>query len=117
EFFQAEGPVQWAWPPELIDVAHLVRNIDPTLGADLLGDDVHREDRGQVGRTDGLHRAGVERRIERSGQIGGNVIPLAGQLTLTQDDTRISHQVTPPSTTAGPAGSGPGARTIPMVTS
>src|SRR5262249_19105369 len=39
---QAKGAMQRRRPPELVDVAHLVRDVDPAVGAHFLLDDLYR---------------------------------------------------------------------------
>ena len=77
KLLQPMRAMERARPPEFIGIAYFVRNVDPALGADFLGDDIHREDRGKISGTDRLHRSRMERRVERAWQIGGNVIPLS----------------------------------------
>ena len=49
-------------PPQPVDLAHGLRDLDLRLGRHLLADELHREDRREVVRPGGLHRARVERR-------------------------------------------------------
>ena len=78
------GAVERSRPPEPVDVAHLVRDRDPALLRDLLLDDLHREERSEISRTDRLERAGMKRRRQRRGEIGGDVVPVLGQIVFGQ---------------------------------
>ncbi len=51
-----------------------------------LADQFHREDRGEVIRADWLVSGGMERGIERRGQVCLNIIPLLGYLLLIKED-------------------------------
>src|SRR5581483_7394037 len=77
--------------PQAIDVAHLFGNFDPPLLGDLLLDQLHREQRGEVVRPDRLAGAGVQHRGRRGGQVGDQVVPVGGDLLLGQQDFRLFH--------------------------
>src|SRR5579872_14782 len=53
---QSVRPVHRRRTPELVDVADLVRYVDPALPANLLKDEIHREKRGEIRRANRLHR-------------------------------------------------------------
>ena len=57
-----------------------------TVGGHFLPDQFHREDRFQVVRADRLVRGGMERRIERGGQICLDIIPFLWHLLLIEED-------------------------------
>ncbi len=75
EGFEAAGPHEGRRPPHAEDVEDLARDVDPRLGGDLLADEGHREQGGQVVGADGLAGAGVERGLQRRGDVGGDVEP------------------------------------------
>ena len=80
------GPVQRGGPPQPVDVLHLLRDVDVLLGAHLLRDEVHREDRGEVVRADRLPGARVQRRRGRSRQVVEDVVPARRHLVLVEQD-------------------------------
>src|SRR4051794_41896442 len=71
---EAPRPEERRGPPEAVDVAHLLGDLDVRVGRDLLLDQRHREDRGQVLRPDRLARG----RAERRGGGGGGAVRGAG---------------------------------------
>ena len=85
---EAMGPVQRARPVEAVGVADGIGNLDLALGADLLADERHREERRQVGRPDRLARARVEHRRRRHRQVGGDVVPGPRDLLLVEHELR-----------------------------
>jgi hypothetical protein len=54
-------------PPDEKFLHHLLRNIDPPLCADLLFNQIHWENRGEILRTYRLSRAGIEGWLEGCG--------------------------------------------------
>ena len=42
------GAIEGRWAPHLEDIQDLVGDVDPSLGADLLHDEIHREQRSEV---------------------------------------------------------------------
>ena len=86
--------------PQCINVAHLVGNLDIPLGADLLLDQLHREQWGQVRRTKRLLGAGMQRRRQLHscrGQIGVDVVPVGRYVLFGKHDFRqFSHDTLPP---------------------
>ena len=85
---EAVGPVQRRGPPQLVDLAHRLGDLDLGLGRDLLRDQRHREDRRQVVRPGRLHRPRVERRERVAGQVGDQVDPVRGDAVLGQRELR-----------------------------
>ena len=84
--FQTVRTDQRRRPPQLEDLAHRLGDRDLTLGGHLLHDQFHREQRRQVVRTDRLHRARVQHRRRRHGQVGGDVVPVLGHLALVEQE-------------------------------
>ena len=72
---------------------HLLGNIDPPLCADLLFNQIHWEDRGEILRTDRLSRPGMERRLERCGQVCLNIVPLLGNLIFPKKNLVLLHSL------------------------
>ena len=87
---EAMGAIQRARPVEPIGVADRVRDLDLALGADLLADERHREQRRQVVRADRLVGARVERRRRRDGQVGRDVVPGPRDPRLIEDELRLA---------------------------
>ena len=83
---QPARAVQRGGPPQPVDVEHLGGDVDVGVGGHLLADQLHREQRRQVFRPHRLHRPRVQRRWRRRGQVGHDVVPLAGDLGLIQCD-------------------------------
>ena len=88
---QAMGPVEGRRPPEPVDVPHGLGDVDPPLLAHLLLDDLHREQRSEILRADGLERARVDHRRERRGQVRLDVVPAARQVLLVQQELGLGH--------------------------
>ncbi len=86
-------PVQRRRPPQPVDVEHLAGDVDVALRRDLLEDEVHREQRGEVVGAGRLQRAGVQGRRRRARQVGDDVVPLRRHLGLVQHDLgpRLGH--------------------------
>src|SRR5437867_2542074 len=57
---QAPRAIERGGPPQPQDVAHLVGDLDPALAADLLLDQLHREQRREIGGADRLLGARME---------------------------------------------------------
>ena len=79
---QAPRAVEGRRAPQLVDLAHLVGNLDLGLGGDLLLDQPHGEDRRQVLRPERLLGARVERGVGRRAEVGEQVHPMRGDLGL-----------------------------------
>jgi hypothetical protein len=90
---EAVCPVKRSRAPQLVDLAHLVRNLDLGLGRNLLLDQAHREDRGEVVRTGGLERVGSQRRRRRTWKIGHQVDPMRWDLSLAEQDLRLARHL------------------------
>src|SRR5438067_1070108 len=82
--------------PEAVDIADLVRDLDPRLPGDFLQDERHREERRQVGRSDRLAGARVQDRGRRPRQVRHDVVPVSRDLALVEQDlgrrVRSGHQ-------------------------
>jgi hypothetical protein len=92
ELLEAAGAVQRGAAPLAVDVADRLRNLNPAVGGDLLLDDGHREDGGEVLRADRLHRAGVDHRRERHGQVGRDVVPRGRDLGFGEQVFDVVHE-------------------------
>ena len=90
---QSMSPVQRRGPPLIQYLQYLLRDIDPSILTDLLLDQVHRKNRSQhVGRDRVAVRP--QRRLQRSWQIGCEIIPLPGDIFFIQKDLGL-HCSTP----------------------
>ena len=76
---EAAGPHQGSRTPEPEDVEHLTGDVDPRVGRDLLEDQRHREEGGQVLRARGLAGAGVQRRLDGLRKARHDIEPGFGQ--------------------------------------
>ncbi len=81
---QPVGAEERGRPPQLVDVAHRLRNLNVPLGADLLHDQRHREEHAQEVGRHRLQRAGMQHRLRRHGHIGVDVVPCLWQLAFVQ---------------------------------
>ena len=72
-------------PPHPVDVADRLRNVDVTLGRDLLHDQFHREQRLEVGGADRLLGAGMQDGRQRLGKIGRQIVPSLRNMVFVQD--------------------------------
>ena len=85
---QAARPEQRARPPQPVDVEHAAGDVDVALAGDLLLDQRHREQRGEVVGPDRLVGARVQRRRRRRRQVGDHVVPTGRELRLVEQDLR-----------------------------
>ena len=90
---QAQRAVQRRWPPHAQHVPHGLWYGDFTLGGNLLFDQAHGEKRRQIVRPDRLHRAGVQHRWRRLGQISLDVVPGARHLVFVEQVFNGSHAI------------------------
>src|SRR5206468_7382583 len=72
--------------PELEDVAHLVGDLDPARLADLLLDQLHREERGEILRADRLAGARVQHGRRGRLEVGLDVVPLRRNVLLVEEE-------------------------------
>src|SRR5206468_1038600 len=79
------GAVERRRPPQTIDVADLVGDRDPALLADLLLDEFHGEQRGEVLRPDRLLGPGMDDGRRRRLEVGLNVVPLRRNVLLVEN--------------------------------
>jgi hypothetical protein len=77
-------------PPQLVDLAHLVGDLDLRLARDLLLDQAHREDRGEVLGPDRLLGGGMKRWRGLPGQVGQQIDPVCRDFGLGQQDFVVS---------------------------
>ena len=92
-FLQTQRSVQRRWPPHAQHVPHGLWYGDFTLGGNLLFDQAHGEKRRQIVRPDRLHRAGVQHRWRRLGQISLDVVPGARHLVFVEQVFNGSHAI------------------------
>ena len=85
--FQSHRAQQRRGPPQRINVAHRFGDFDPRRGADFLLDEVSRENRLQRFRRHRLFGARMQRRRQRFGKIGVEVIPCGRNVRLHQIET------------------------------
>src|SRR5882724_436647 len=88
-FLQAPRAEQGCRPPQFIDFAYFVGDVDVTILADLLHDERHGEQRGEVGGANRLMCAGMQYRWQRTGEISLNVVPVTRNLGLRQVKTYL----------------------------
>ncbi len=89
---EAAGAEERARAPEAEDVDDLLGDVDVPLGRHLLPDQLHREDRREVAGRRRFARLRVERRVERGGQVGLDIVPPAGHLLLVEVDLGLHDQ-------------------------
>jgi hypothetical protein len=87
-FLQPPRAVERRGAPQAVDVAHLVGDLDPALLADLLLDQFHGEQRGEVRRADRLLGAGMQHRRRRRLEVGLDVVPLGRDVLLVERELR-----------------------------
>src|SRR3990170_709304 len=73
-------------PPQAVEGAHGLGDLDPALLADLLLDQLHREQRRQVLGPDRLAGAGVQRRRQGGLEVGLDVVPLRRDVLLVEQE-------------------------------
>ena len=83
--FETASTVERRRPPLAIDRAHLLRDRDEPVRRDLLQDDLHREERREVVRSDRLSGTRMEHGRRRCREIGGDVVPGLRQPVLVED--------------------------------
>ena len=83
ESFEVNSPSQRCRAPPVEDIEDFLGDINPAFSADFLLDEVHREDGGQHFGADGF-AVRAERRQQRGGQVGGEVVPFAGYVFFFQ---------------------------------
>ena len=76
-------------PVQLVGLADGIRDLDLAVGADLLEDQRHREQRLEVRGPEGLAGARVERRRERDREVGRDVVP------GPRDPVLVEHELGP----------------------
>ena len=109
DLLQPPCPVERAGAVEAIRLANRVRDLHLPVAADLLGDDRHREQRGQVGGPQGLHGSRVEGRRGRDGKVGHDVVPGPRDPVLVQHELRpVVRHVGPPGQRLGFGSCAPG---------
>ena len=94
---EAPGPVEGRGAPLPVDVAHRPGNLDLALGGDLLEDQLHREERRQVVRADGLLRPRMQHRRQGLRQVGRDVVPGLRDASFVEDvlDGVVHDQLSP----------------------
>ncbi len=83
---QTVGAEQRRRPPQPVHVEHAAGDVDVAVLRDLLHDERHREQRRKVVGPDRLHRARVQRRRRRRGEVRNDVVPLRRDLIFAQQD-------------------------------
>ena len=91
--FEAPGPHERRRPPQAEDVEHLSGDVDPGLGGDLLADQRHREERGQVVGADRLAGRRVQRGSSGAGRCGATLNHASGTRSLGSSSARESLRV------------------------
>src|SRR5207244_11780337 len=77
-------------PPQPIDVADLVGDLDPPLLAHLLLDELHREEWGEVLGPDRLAGPRMEGRRQRGLDVGLDAVPIGRNVLLAGDELRLA---------------------------
>ena len=86
---EAVRPVERAGPVQPVRVADRLGDLDLALGRHFLADEGHREERGQVVRSDRAERAGMQVRSRRDRQVGRDVVPGARDPRFVEDELRL----------------------------
>ena len=86
---QRRRPVERAGAVDPVRLTNLLRDLDQRIGAHLLPDQLHREERRQGLRPDRLTRPGVERWRQRLGQVGRDVDVVRRQVCLGQHEATL----------------------------
>ena len=82
-------------PPERVNVADLVGDRDPAVGAHFLFDEVFRENRQQGFRRYRLFGARMQRRRQRFRKVRQQIIPLFGNVSLGQREVGLRAHIMP----------------------
>ena len=95
---KAAGTVERRWAPELVDLAHLLRDVDLRLLRDLLHDQLFGEDAKEIFRPCGLLSGWVQRRQRFTGQVGSDVDPVGRDLVFCEQVLRcvVGHRSSSP---------------------
>ena len=101
---QPHRAAQRARPPQGIDLAHLVGNLDPALGGHLLLQHRAGEDCQHLLRADRL-AIRSEGRCRRVLQVGGDVVPVSRDFVLVENDAGLAHGFLPEDFDMGAYGS------------
>mmetsp|Transcript_65118 Transcript_65118/g.115890 ORF Transcript_65118/g.115890 Transcript_65118/m.115890 type:complete len:324 (+) Transcript_65118:601-1572(+) len=80
QLLQSPGAEERRGPPAPVNLKDRLGNVNVALSADLLQNQVHGKQRGQIRGADGLVCAGVQWWGWRRGQVGDDVVPLCGHL-------------------------------------
>ena len=83
---KAVCPEERAGPPLAVDVEDGPRDLDEPFRRDLLEDEVHRKQRGEVVGAGRLERPRMERRRRRARQVGHDVVPGGRHLRLVEHE-------------------------------
>src|ERR1019366_8407469 len=89
DLLEPTGPEEGTGPIQPIGLADRFGDLDLALGADLLADQGHREERGEVGRADRLAGARMKDRRRRDRQICGDVVPGPRDLVFREQELRV----------------------------
>src|SRR5207249_10267650 len=87
---EAPGAVERRRPPQPIDVADLVGDLDPPLLAHLLLDELHREEWGEVLGPDRLAGPRMEGRRERGFVVCLDVVSFGWNVLLVEEELLLS---------------------------
>ena len=91
EPLEPAGPEEGTRAPEAIDVEHLSGDVDMTVRGDLLTDQRHREEGGQIVGAHRLAGTGVQGWWRGFGQVRYDVVPLGRHLALVEKNLRDVH--------------------------
>ena len=83
-------------PPQAVDVADRLRDVDGALRGNLLQDQRHREQRLEIAGADRLLGAGMQNRRQRLRQIGREVVPSFRNLCFVENEFDLTAHATPP---------------------
>ena len=81
---QTAGAEERRWTPLRVDLSHRAGNLDLALGADLLQDEAHGKERGEIVGAERLQRSGVQGRRHGLRQVGCDVVPGERDAALRQ---------------------------------
>jgi hypothetical protein len=90
-FFQSVCPEKGAGAEEVVDFLDLLRDFDVALRAELLHNQAHGEELGQVIRGYRFAGGGVEHRGQGLRQVGQDIIPGRGHLAFFEIELGLIH--------------------------
>ena len=75
--------------PEAVELEHLLGDRDLGVLRDLLADELHREERGEIVRADRLQRPRMQDGPRRRRHVGADVVPAPRKLRFLEEELRL----------------------------